>query len=70
MKLLHVTAKNFLSLKELDLDLDNQGLVLLDGNNLDSVDGSFEANGSGKSSLLASIFYALYGETPLSLIHI
>lgn len=64
MKLLHVTAKNFLSLKELDLDLDNQGLVLLDGNNLDSVDGSFEANGSGKSSLLASIFYALYGETP------
>ena len=64
MKLLSVNAHNFLSFEDLSLDLDNQGLVLLDGTNKDSSDGAFQNNGVGKSTFLASIFYAIYGETP------
>lgn len=64
MKFINIKAKNFLSFKELELDLDNRGLVLLTGKNLDDKSGTFDKNGIGKSSLVASIFYALFGETP------
>ena len=64
MKLLNIKAHNFLSYEDLELDLDNQGLVLLDGKTNDALDGTFESNSSGKSSLLGAIFYAIYGETP------
>lgn len=64
MKFIKIKATNFLSLKDFELDLDNQGLLLLDGKNLDSKEGAFEQNGVGKSTILASIFYALFGETP------
>lgn len=64
MKLMNITAHNFLSYEDLSLDLDNQGLVLLDGKTNDALDGTFESNSSGKSSLLGAIFYAIYGETP------
>ena len=64
MKFTKIKATNFLSLKDFELDLDNQGLLLLDGKNLDSKEGAFEQNGVGKSTILASIFYALFGETP------
>lgn len=64
MKFIKIKAKNFLSFKELELDLDNRGLILLTGKNLDDKSGTFDKNGIGKSSLVASIFYALFGETP------
>lgn len=64
MKFIKIKATNFLSLKDFELDLDSQGLLLLDGKNLDSKEGAFEQNGVGKSTILASIFYALFGETP------
>lgn len=60
MKIKKVTAKNFRSFEDLDWELPNAGLSLLDGKNLDT-GGS---NMSGKSSLLDSVFWALYGWLP------
>ncbi|MCB5366922.1 AAA family ATPase [Collinsella aerofaciens] len=53
--------QNFLSIKEAELKIDNQGLVLIEGKNLTS--NKFKSNGSGKSSLLDSIVYAIYDTT-------
>lgn len=60
VELLNISVENFLSLETMNLDLQNRGLVLLEGSNLDS--NGFESNGSGKSSILESITYALYGK--------
>lgn len=56
MKLLHVSASNFGSFKNLDLNLDDMGLTLVDGE-----------TGSGKSTLLDAISWCLFGETPKDL---
>ncbi|UPI13354.1 hypothetical protein [Bacillus phage SBSphiJ7] len=61
MKWKRLTAKNFLSFEELSLDLDNRGIILVEGNNLTS--SKFKSNGSGKSSLLEPLVYALYDTT-------
>ena len=45
----------------MQLNLDNQGLVMIDGNN-QSAD-SFTTNGVGKSSSVSAIVYGLYGLT-------
>ena len=63
MKFKQVRIKNFRSIGEATLDLDNRGLVLVEGiNKLPSA--TIDKNGSGKSSSLSAIFYALYGELP------
>lgn len=56
-----IEAQNFMSIGNIELSLENQGLVLIEGKN-DS-DVTFESNGSGKSSILNIITYALYGQT-------
>ena len=56
-----VKAKNFLSYKDLELDLDKRGLILVEGKNL--TNSAFLSNGSAKSSLLSTVTYALYGKT-------
>ena len=61
MKWEKLTAKNFLSFEEFTLNLDNRGLILIEGKNLSS--SKFESNGSGKSSLLEPIVYAIYDTT-------
>jgi DNA repair exonuclease SbcCD ATPase subunit len=61
MKWQKLTAKNFLSFEELTLKLDNRGIVLVEGQNLTS--SKFKSNGSGKSSLLEPIVYAIYDTT-------
>lgn len=61
IKFERVEAQNFLSYPKLKLDLDNQGLVLIEGEN-DS-DDSFQSNGSGKTSALSAITFAMYGVT-------
>lgn len=60
MKITKVTAKNFRSFQDMEWELPSTGLSLLDGKNLDT-GGS---NMSGKSSLLDSVFWALYGWLP------
>ena len=56
-----IKVQNFLSIRNIDLVLCNQGLVLLNGKNLDN--NSLNNNGAGKSSILEAIVYALYGRT-------
>jgi DNA repair exonuclease SbcCD ATPase subunit len=52
---------NFMAIKEAELELDNQGLILIEGVN--KTNDSFDSNGSSKSTLVSSITYALYGKT-------
>ena len=57
-----ITIENFKSISKATLNLDNQGLVLIEGRN--ETNNTFQSNGSGKSSLLEAITYALYDTTP------
>jgi DNA repair exonuclease SbcCD ATPase subunit len=61
IKLKKVTLHNFLSYKDAELPLENQGLTLISGINNSS--NNYVSNGSGKTSLLNSITYAIYGQT-------
>lgn len=60
MKLKTVSINNFMSISTVTLNLDNPGLHLILGVNKDSE--QFDSNGSGKSSMLDAIIWALYGE--------
>ena len=60
MNIKKVSATNFRSFEAMEWTLPQNGLSLLDGKNLDT-GGS---NMSGKSSLLDSVFWALYGWLP------
>lgn len=53
MKFKYIEAQNFRSYSHLHLDLEHLGLTLISAR-----------NGSGKSSILYALIYALYGETP------
>lgn len=54
-------AYNFLAFPEIKLDLDNRGLVLIEGKNLSS--NKYESNGAGKTTIIDIIVYALYDTT-------
>jgi DNA repair exonuclease SbcCD ATPase subunit len=56
-----VKLHNFLSYKEAELNLNNQGVTLIEG--INNSNDAYTSSGSGKSSLLSSITYALYGKT-------
>lgn len=60
MKLQYVEISNILSIKNARLDFQQSGLVLLDGWNHDDD----TANGAGKTALLNSISYGLFGKMP------
>ena len=53
--------KNFLTIAEGELSLENRGLVLISGVNKD--DMSAKSNGAGKSSIVDSICWCLFGST-------
>lgn len=62
LKFKSIKADNFLSILHSEVELDNQGVVLIKG--INNSQGSADSNGSGKSTIVAeSIFYALTGET-------
>lgn len=61
MILERLEVHNFLSISRIVLNLKDQGLVLLKGKNLDN--DSLNNNGAGKSSIIESLVYALYGRT-------
>lgn len=56
-----VKIHNFMAIGVAEIQLDNQGLVLIEGVNEDS--GSAASNGAGKSSIVDAISWALYGIT-------
>lgn len=60
MKILNLTAKNFYSFKDIELNInDYKGIVRVTGKNKDS-GGS---NGSGKSSIFEAIVFGIFGKT-------
>jgi DNA repair exonuclease SbcCD ATPase subunit len=61
MYFLSLEAENFLSIGQVSLTLNNRGLLVVVGENLD--DSSVVSNGSGKSSIIESIFWCLFGKT-------
>lgn len=62
MKILKVTAKNFYSFNELELDLTKyKGIVRINGKNKDT--GGDSSNGAGKSSIFEAITWGLFNRT-------
>lgn len=57
-----IIIDNILSIGHIEMKVEKQGIVLVEGRNM--TDASLAVNGSGKSSMLGSIFYALYGHFP------
>lgn len=57
-----IIINNFMSIGHGEVDLTNQGYVLINGINNNPND-SAKSNGSGKSSIIESIVYCLTGET-------
>ena len=60
MRILFVSANNFRSFSKLNWKLDDTGLILIDGVNQDTG----RSNGVGKTTLIDSIFWCLYGYLP------
>lgn len=58
----HISIEGFLSIGKAELDLENNGLVLVSGKNINPADNS-TSNGAGKTSALEAIVYACTGET-------
>ena len=56
-----LTVTNFLSYQHFTLDLEDRGIILVEGENLTS--SKFKSNGSGKSSLMEPLVYAIYDTT-------
>lgn len=60
MLLKKIQIKNFLSIKDIEVNFDNyDGVIQIAGENRDSS----RSNGSGKSSVVESVVYALFGRT-------
>lgn len=61
MKFLDLTIKNFLTIGEAKVNLNDRGLVLIQGENED--DPSASSNGAGKSSVVDALCWVLFGAT-------
>lgn len=61
MKIKRLILENFMAIKTARIDLDDKGLVLIQGENRD--DPSASSNGAGKSSTVDGVMFALFGET-------
>lgn len=61
MLVTHLKIENFLTIGKASVNLDNKGLVLIQGDNRD--DTSQGSNGAGKSSIADALCWALFGTT-------
>ena len=62
IKFKNITIENFLSIGNTSIDLEDRGYCLITGINNNPNDMA-KSNGSGKSSIIEAICYALTGET-------
>lgn len=62
MKFKRLKMQNFYAFREAELNLENRGLVLILGDNLDG--SKANSNGSGKSAIFDAICWCLWGVTP------
>lgn len=61
MDIIKLEIKNFLTIGKAEIELDNRGLLLIQGQNND--DPSAISNGAGKSSIVDALCWAIYGVT-------
>ncbi len=61
MKILKLKISNFLTIGEAEINLDDRGLLLIQGENED--DSSATSNGAGKSSIVDAISWCFFGVT-------
>lgn len=61
ISILNAKIKNFRAIKNIDVKLDGQGMVVILGSNLD--DPLSPGNGVGKTTLLSAIKWGLFGES-------
>ncbi|HBU8419963.1 MULTISPECIES: AAA family ATPase [Klebsiella pneumoniae complex] len=61
MKFLTLEVENFMALANAKVELDQRGLVLIQG--VHAGDSSAASNGAGKSTLMNSLMWCIYGET-------
>lgn len=61
MKILKLQINNFLVLTEASVNLEDRGLILIQGAN--NADSSANSNGAGKSSIADALCWAIYGTT-------
>ncbi|MGF1781120.1 AAA family ATPase [Vibrio fluvialis] len=61
MKFNRIEIDNFMAVGEATINVDNKGLVLIQGENLD--DSSQNSNGAGKSTIVEALQWALFNET-------
>lgn len=61
MKFLTLEVENFMALANAKVELDQRGLVLIQG--INAGDSSAASNGAGKSTLMNSLMWCIYGET-------
>ena len=61
MKILSLQINNFMTIGDAEIELNDRGLVLIQGQNLD--DTSADSNGAGKTTLLDALCWAFYGVT-------
>jgi DNA repair exonuclease SbcCD ATPase subunit len=59
LQLESLEASNFMGYEKLGVGLKDRGIVLLEGDNLDTA--TAKSNGSGKSTLVEAVVYALFG---------
>lgn len=62
LKFNYIILHNFLSYEDAEINLQNGGYILVQGENQNAVDVA-HSNGSGKSAIFEAISYALTGET-------
>ena len=62
LRFLSLNIEGFQSIGSAELDFDNLGTCFIKG--INNYDSKTKSNGSGKSSLLVSIYWVLFGKTP------